>query len=167
MRAPRYTRGGSTTATLVKAILALLNEPDTYDTLVESALSFVFQGGRLDEFVVVYRSFPPVLASALSTSEYGAAAIALVGRANDARLARQVGFNITTPLAGRVGSLTPRENEVLVLVARGLTNKDIARELVISESTVKVHIRHLLEKLGAETRTEAASRLAGVFASGD
>jgi LuxR family transcriptional regulator, maltose regulon positive regulatory protein len=167
MRAPRYTRGGTTTATLVKAILALHNEPDTYNTLVENALSFVFKGGRLDEFVVVYRSFPQVLASALSTSEYGTAAIALVGRANDARVARQLGFSITTPLAGRVGSLTPRENEVLVLVARGLTNKDIARELVISESTVKVHIRHLLEKLGAETRTEAASRIVGVFASGD
>ena len=93
--------------------------------------------------------------------------MALVGRANDARLAKQVGVRITTPLAGRIGSLTSREREVLVLVARGLTNKDIAHELVIGESTVKAHIRHVLEKLGARSRTEAASRLTGVFPSGD
>jgi LuxR family maltose regulon positive regulatory protein len=167
LRAPRYARGGTTTAILVKAILALHSDPDNHDPLVENALPFVFQGGRLDEFVAVYRSFPSVLTSALSNSEYGAIAIGLVTRANDARLARQLGFSITSPLAGRIGSLTPRENEVLVLVARGFTNKDIARELVISESTVKVHVRHVMEKLGARTRTEAASRIAGVFPSGD
>jgi two-component system, NarL family, nitrate/nitrite response regulator NarL len=48
-----------------------------------------------------------------------------------------------------------------------LTNRDIANELVISESTAKAHVRHVLEKLGARTRTEAASRLTGVFSSRD
>jgi DNA-binding CsgD family transcriptional regulator len=167
LRAPRYARGGSTTAMLVKAILGLHNDPDSHDPLARRALAFVFEGGRLDELVAVYRSFPSVLATALSSPEYGTTAIALVGRANDGRLAKQFGLKIETPLAGRLGTLTGRENEILVLVARGLTNKEIARELVISESTVKVHVRHVLEKLGAGTRTEAASRIGGIFASGD
>lgn len=167
LRAPRYARGGTTTAILVKAVLALHSDPDDYDPLVQTAIPFVFQGGRLDEFVAVYRSFPSVLASALSSSEYGAVVMGLVGRANDTRLAKQAGHSITTPLAGRIGSLTSREREVLVLVARGLTNKDIARELVIEESTVKAHIRHVLEKLGARSRTEAAARLTGAFPLGD
>ncbi|WP_422386031.1 two-component system response regulator NarL [Izhakiella australiensis] len=53
-------------------------------------------------------------------------------------------------------ALTPREEEILRQLARGLSNKLIARELDISESTVKVHVKHLLQKLGLRSRTEAA-----------
>ena len=52
-------------------------------------------------------------------------------------------------------ALTPRESEVLSLVAEGLSNKLIADRLKISEHTVKFHVNALLTKLGAETRTEA------------
>lgn len=51
--------------------------------------------------------------------------------------------------------LTAREMEVLRLVARGLSNRDIARELFISENTVKNHIRNMLEKLQLHSRMEA------------
>jgi DNA-binding NarL/FixJ family response regulator len=53
-------------------------------------------------------------------------------------------------------ALTPREVEVLSLIARGLSNKDIARVLAASEFTIKSHVRNLLAKLGVEARTEAA-----------
>ncbi len=54
-----------------------------------------------------------------------------------------------------VASMTPREREVLALLARGLPNKAIAAELVISERKVKFHVSALLGKLGASNRTEA------------
>ena len=55
-------------------------------------------------------------------------------------------------------SLTPRELEVLRLLAQGLTNRQISQELVVSAATVKVHIEHLISKLGVSDRTQAAVR---------
>lgn len=52
--------------------------------------------------------------------------------------------------------LTPREKEVLLLVAEGMSNKDVAAELSLSESTVKIHIQHVLKKLNLKGRVQAA-----------
>lgn len=52
--------------------------------------------------------------------------------------------------------LTSREEEVLALVGEGLANKQIARRLEISEKTVKAHLTHIFERLGVQSRTEAA-----------
>lgn len=52
--------------------------------------------------------------------------------------------------------LTPREEEVLRLLGRGKTNRQIARDLFISRSTVKHHVGHLMAKLGASDRVQAA-----------
>ena len=54
-------------------------------------------------------------------------------------------------------TLTNRENEVAVLAARGLTNRDIAAQLCLSVRTVEVHVDHILTKLGFRTRTRLAA----------
>lgn len=54
--------------------------------------------------------------------------------------------------------LTPRELEILSLIAMGLTNREIADRLGISHNTVKTHVGHILEKLRLRNRTEAVSR---------
>ncbi|MGH3070755.1 MAG: response regulator [Gaiellaceae bacterium] len=55
-----------------------------------------------------------------------------------------------------IDRLTPREREVLVLIARGFANKRIALELDLAEKTVKTHVGHVLSKLGVSDRTQAA-----------
>jgi DNA-binding CsgD family transcriptional regulator len=65
----------------------------------------------------------------------------------------------TTPAERRlVQSLTPRELEVLRLMARGNTNLAIANALVVREGTVKYHVKNILRKLGATSRSDAVSR---------
>jgi DNA-binding NarL/FixJ family response regulator len=55
------------------------------------------------------------------------------------------------------GQLTAREVEVIELVAQGLSNKDVGKALCITEETVKVHVRNIMDKLNAQDRTEAVT----------
>ncbi|MFF0448482.1 response regulator [Streptomyces sp. NPDC004609] len=64
---------------------------------------------------------------------------------------------VRTPSAPGHEGLTAREREVLVLVARGTSNREIARELFISEATVKTHLTHIFGKLGAKDRAAAVA----------
>jgi DNA-binding NarL/FixJ family response regulator len=57
-----------------------------------------------------------------------------------------------------VEPLTPREGEVLQLLAQGQTNREIARNLQVSVGTVKVHVERIIAKMGASDRTQAAVR---------
>lgn len=82
-------------------------------------------------------------------------------------LPREVVSDVALPLpnsalakadsGGDVRALTAREREILGLVARGMQNKLIAAELGLSEHTVKLHIHHVIAKLGVHNRTEAAA----------
>jgi len=67
---------------------------------------------------------------------------------------KTVDFSSATPLESL--TLTPREAEVLLWVAQGKANSDIATILGMSEKTVKIHLGHIFEKLGVESRTAAA-----------
>jgi DNA-binding NarL/FixJ family response regulator len=73
----------------------------------------------------------------------------------DAAVTRKLTQEMRAPRTG-LGVLTAREKEVLILVAEGRSNKDIADHLVISERTARTHVSHLLAKMGLSSRTQAA-----------
>lgn len=64
-----------------------------------------------------------------------------------------------TPDEASPGALTRRQLEVALLVAQGLTNRQVAAELTLSEHTVATHVREILKKLGLQSRTELAARI--------
>lgn len=64
--------------------------------------------------------------------------------------------NLAASQGDLIHQLSPREREILMLIARGNSNKHIARELDIAETTVKIHVQHILRKLGLTNRVHAA-----------
>lgn len=78
-------------------------------------------------------------------------AVADGGRFVPPELSRKLAERNLQPL------LSSRESEVLRLIAKGLANKQIAADLAVGEATVKTHVRHILEKLGAPDRTRAVT----------
>jgi DNA-binding NarL/FixJ family response regulator len=81
---------------------------------------------------------------------------AAMTRQTTASLLRGLASSVTPPTAS-VESLTPRELDLLRLLAKGMPNKSIATELSVSENTVKYHLKSILQKLGAGNRTEAVT----------
>jgi RNA polymerase sigma factor (sigma-70 family) len=82
-----------------------------------------------------------------------------LARSRDFSLAKKTGTKVTTDAIDEpFAALTAREREVLWLLLEGLTNAEIASRLCISRSTAKVHVRHILEKLGVRSRLQAVIR---------
>ena len=141
-----------------RAVLAVVNRSDQAASATEAAATTASEVGVLDSLVVAYRSCPELLRLLLNTSQAQQVRV-LVLEAHDTALAKRLQTPVRpSPSAGRSG-LSPRERDVHALLAQGLTNREIAQALFISESTAKVHIHHIFEKLGVRTRTEAALRL--------
>lgn len=120
-------------------------EGDLYEAIKAGATGYLLKEISIDEVASAVRAvydgqslISPAMASKLLTE------FALMAKRSNERSQQ-----VPTP------RLTERELEVLKLVARGLNNRDIARELFISENTVKNHIRNILEKLQLHSRMEA------------
>jgi len=120
----------------------------------------------LTSFTDDERLLPAIQAGAagylLKNAEPGELARAVrLAHAGEALLDPSVAARLVDALADPPGAppaerLTPREREVLALLARGMSNKRIALELGVAEKTVKTHVGHVLAKLGVSDRTQAA-----------
>jgi len=138
-----------------QGVVALRENAADAQSAVHQALESCRTTGDYDAIVTAYRAEPRLLSSLAALQPLPRrlhAHLATVDRtlASRAGLARQhAQVELKQPLSRR-------ELEVLQLIRQGLSNKQIARTLWISEATVKVHVRHILEKLGVRSRTEAA-----------
>jgi DNA-binding CsgD family transcriptional regulator len=94
-------------------------------------------------------------ASALATS--ASALAGKLGMRPLEALARALAARLAATVGGRGGPLTRREAEIATLVARGLTNRQIAAVAHIGERTVETHVQHILDKLGLGSRTQVAA----------
>ena len=142
-----------TLATCARAISALQRGGPHGHPHVKEAFALIRTHRHFDALVCAYRGFPSLLAAA-TEYENPETLGTLIQRAGDHDLAKRAGISI--PRAARMNSLTRREEEVFALLGQGRSNRQIAKALFITEVTVKVHVRHIFEKLGVRSRTEAA-----------
>jgi DNA-binding NarL/FixJ family response regulator len=142
----------------VKAIAALRHSSNAIES-IQDALGNTLEIGDFDSFVCAYRAEPQLVEVLASLGKRRGVLIEVLERARDEDLAKRFGLAAPGSRRRRIANpLTRREQEVCGLLAQGLSNKEIATALFITETTAKVHVRHILEKLGARSRTAAAVR---------
>jgi LuxR family maltose regulon positive regulatory protein len=156
----------SVIASCTSAALAFRSDSSDAQSLAAKAFEHAAVTGNFDSFVTSYRLFPELATAVAEVEEHRRDLSSVLAHAHDFALAKKLGLSESRrrhrlEAQAEESPLSPRETEVFELLARGLSNKEIAQNLFISESTVKVHVSRVLEKLGVRTRTEAAARSLG------
>jgi RNA polymerase sigma factor (sigma-70 family) len=123
---------------------------------VSSWLERLIEWKYLDAFVLTARAYPPIVELLPSQDEIIRPATDALRRASAMSLLPAPTQLDPQTEDDALNALSKREHEVFELLGHGMTNREIADTLFISEVTVKVHVRHILKKLGVRSRTEAA-----------
>jgi DNA-binding CsgD family transcriptional regulator len=138
-----------------RALVALKTRDSEFSKSLRAFVTEARNANAVDYVITAYRASPGLLAALLSDSATAEQAGYIVARAGDEALAESIGVDplgAVDPLL----ALTSREREVYDLVCEGISNAEIASRLFISEATVKVHVKHVYDKLGIRSRTALA-----------
>jgi len=154
----RVSRDLSTTAIshTAQAIIALREQQHCATV---GHLQRVVATGMWDPVVIAVRAMPALGMFIASEMQWRSWLQQLLDSSRDLSLAALLDLRIPRAARPKATTLSPRESEVHELLAQGLKNEEIANLLYISLSTVKVHVKHIYEKLGVRSRLEAARAL--------
>ena len=142
MAAPAFAYGGEPVEKVEQPVLtSTTDEEDVVTALKRGADGYLLKDMEPEDLL---KALHQAAAGEMVLSEALTPVLAASLRANRATTERDV------------NQLTPRERDILKLIAQGLPNKMIARRLDITESTVKVHVKHMLKKMKLKSRVEAA-----------
>ncbi|MFF9639914.1 response regulator [Kitasatospora aureofaciens] len=144
IRATEQLVGGMAEPPRILVVTTFEHDDHVYDALRAGAAGFLLKRARAEEMVQAVRLV------ARGDSLLFPAAVRELALRHGAGGRREAAAN-----RGPIGRLTEREGQVLRLMATGLNNGEIARQLVVSQETVKTHVGSVLAKLGARDRTQA------------
>jgi LuxR family maltose regulon positive regulatory protein len=136
----------------VEAIRAAREDDPRADELALAVVESSKECWYVDGLIAAYRGFPNLARRIARNADQRHWFAEVLRKTNDEAIAQVAGLGAK----GGPQCLSTREAEVYDLIRMGLSNKEIAKRLFISEGTAKVHVHHILEKLGAKSRTEAA-----------
>jgi DNA-binding NarL/FixJ family response regulator len=140
---------------LAEAIV-LLRDSRAAPAAAASILKLALDGGNLEAVATACRAYPELARVGAEHPATAQALTELFVRSRDIDIGRRAGLKMPREIRRNDG-LTPRESDVYELLAQGRSNPEISATLFISESTTKVHVRHIFEKLGVHSRAEAAA----------
>jgi LuxR family maltose regulon positive regulatory protein len=141
-----------------QAIVAMRsNDHDQAETHAQVSLRVAMTTGMVESFVCAYRGFPDLIVRLLEHKSNHQDLVHILTLVGDAVPILAEESSVSQP---SVLILSAREKEVLSLLAQGLSNPEIGQVLFITPATVKVHVRHIFEKLGVKSRAAAALRAA-------
>jgi LuxR family maltose regulon positive regulatory protein len=152
----RYGEARSLSA-LALAVVSLQENPEVAATATSNAtLARIINVGQIDALVLACRAYPRLVRSGVADRSLAPSLTSILAASRDVDLARTAGLDVPRELR-RTDGLSGRERDVYELLAQGRSNREIAKALFISESTTKVHVRHIYEKLGVHSRAEAVA----------
>jgi LuxR family transcriptional regulator, maltose regulon positive regulatory protein len=157
-RAISYYVDPTAASNLAEAIV-FLHDAREGPAAAARSLKLALDRGHFEAVATACRAYPMLATIGAEHPAIAQALTELFMRTHDVDIGRQAGLKMPRELRRNDG-LSPREMEVHELLAQGRSNPEIAATLFISESTTKVHVRHIFEKLGVHSRAEAAALFA-------